>query len=144
MHDSEIQSLQSKLDQCESGNQDAIITKNELDLCRGELTDEQNSKQQINQDLQSAKENIKTLKDQNKKLNQSLQSAKRNIETLKDDKKELQNQMVSEKAESKRLLDKTRKLENEKQRLNNRNRNLENSLDSCQETVKIFVHGRSV
>ena len=81
--------MQSELDHCETDNQGKVIIKKELDLCRGELTDEQNSKQQINQDLQNEKQNVKTLEDENKKLKQSLQSAERRIETLKDDKKVL-------------------------------------------------------
>ena len=111
----ENDSMQSKLDQCESGNQDAIITHNELDSCRGELTDEKNSKQRIYQDLQSSK---------------------RNIETLEDDKKVLQNQLNSEKVESDRLRDRIRKLENENQRLNSANQNLPNSPDLCQLKIK--------
>ena len=117
----ENDSMQSKLNQCDSGYQDAIITKNELDSCRGELTDEQNSKQQIYQDLQNAKRNIKTLRDdknvlQNKlnlektendnlrhqfttveksekKLNKRLKSAQQSIHTLKDEKEVLQKQL---------------------------------------------------
>ena len=107
MHDSEIQSLQSKLDQCESDNQDAIITKHELDLCRRELTDEQNSKQQIYQDLQRAKKNIKTFQKDKKILQNQLKSSKEIID--------------SEQAESKRLRDRTRKLEKEIQSLKNQN-----------------------
>ena len=130
MHDSEVQSLQSKLDQCESDNQDAIITKHELDLCRGELTDEQNSKQQIYQDLQRAKKNIKTFQDDKKILQNQLKSSNEIID--------------SEQAESKRLRDQTRKLEEEIQSLKNQNRNLQNSLDSSQETGKTFSHSRGV
>ena len=117
----ENDSMQSKLNQCDSGYQDAIITKNELDSCRGELTDEQNSKQQIYQDLQNAKRNIKTLRDdknvlQNKlnlektendnlrhqftavqksekKLSKRLKNAQQSIDTLKDEKEVLQNQL---------------------------------------------------
>ena len=117
----ENDSMQSKLVQCESGNQGAIIIKNELDSCRGDLTDEQNSKQQIYQDLLSAKQNVKSLEDENNKLNKSLQSANRNIETLKDEKKVLQTQLISEKTESDRLTDSLRnrilQLENEKGRI---------------------------
>ena len=88
---------------------------------RGDLTDEQNSKQQIYQDLLSAKQNVKSLEDENNKLNKSLQSANRNIETLKDEKKVLQTQLISEKTESDRLTDSLRnrilQLENEKGRI---------------------------
>ena len=89
--------MQSELDHCNTDNQGKVIIKKELDLCQDELADEQNSKQQIFQNLQSAKQNIKTLEDENKRHNQSLQSANRNIETLKGDKKVLQNQLNSEK-----------------------------------------------
>ena len=111
--------MQSKLDQCENDNQDAIITKNELDSCHGELTDEQNSKQQIYEELQSAK---------------------RNITTLEDDKKVLQNQRNSEKAESDRLRDRITNFETENHGLNISNQNLQNSLDSCQENGKKTFH----
>ena len=79
--------MQSKLDQCESDNQYAIITKNELESCRGELTDEQNSKQQIYQELQSAKRNIKTLEDRIGKLeneNQDLSNENQNLQNSLD------------------------------------------------------------
>ena len=140
----EHDSMQSKLDQCESGNQDAIMTQNELVSCRDELTNEHNLKQQIYQKLQSAKQKVKILEDDNKRHSQSLQSAERNIETLKDDKKVLQNQLNSEKTESERLRDRIRKLENENQGLHKQNQNIQNSIDSCQETGKITFKRLSV
>ena len=59
-YETRIQELQDKLskfenqngallDQCQSGNQDAVIIRKELDLCRDELTKEQNSKEQFSQ-----------------------------------------------------------------------------------------------
>ena len=113
--------MQSKLDQYESGNQDAIITKNKLDSCRDELTKEQNSKQQISQDLQRAKQEIKTLEDEIKRHERSMRSANRDIETLKDElnseifeKKLLQNELNSEKARNDNLRNQIRQLKNEK------------------------------
>ena len=119
----ENDSIQSKLVKCESGYQGVIIAKNELDSCRGELTDEQNSKQQVYQDLQSAK---------------------RNIKTLEGDKKVLQNQLNSEKAESDRLRDQIRKLENDNQGLNNQNRNLYQSLQSARSNIKTLNNEKEV
>ena len=135
-----IQKLQNKLnqketlmDQCQSGNQDAFITRKELDSCRDELTDEQDSKQQIYQNLQNAKQNIKTLEDENKRHSS-------NIETLKDEQKILQNQLNLEKAENDNLGHQIRQLKNEKsievRNLNNQNQKLQNSLESCQNRLK--------
>jgi len=85
IHGSRMESMQSELDQCQSGNQDAVIIKKELDLCRDELTEEQDSKELLSQNLRSAQRNIKTLEDDNQKLDQSLLSAKQNITILKDE-----------------------------------------------------------
>ena len=132
--------MQSKLDHCETDNQEKVIIKKELDSCRDELTDEQNSKQQIYQDLQGAKQNIKALEDENKRYNRSMRSANRNIETLKDEKKVLQNQLNSEKAENDNLRNQIRQLKKEKSievgKLSNQNQDLQNSLDSCQVRIK--------
>ena len=89
IHESQIGSMQSKLDQCQSGNQDTVIIRKELDLCRDELTDEQNSKEKLSQNLSSAQRNIKTLEDDNRKLDQSLLSTKQNITILKDENQKL-------------------------------------------------------
>ena len=50
-YETRIQKLQNKLnqketllDQCQSGNQDVVITRKELDSCRDELTVEEDSK----------------------------------------------------------------------------------------------------
>ena len=40
---SRMELLQSILDECESGNQDAIITQKELDICRGQLNDDKSN-----------------------------------------------------------------------------------------------------
>ena len=74
-----------------------------------------------------------------RQIYQDLQCAKHNIVTLKDDQKELQNQLISAKAESQRLLDQTRELENGNQSLKNQNRNHQNMIvengcvDMCEE-----------
>ena len=79
-----IESLQSQLSGCQSNNQDSNITGKELDLCREELTDEQNSKDEL-------KQNITMLEGRNRKLDQSLKSAKRNITALEDENQELRD-----------------------------------------------------
>ena len=129
MHGSRIKTIQLKLDQCKSESQDAVKSKKELDSCRDELTDERNSKEQIYQDFQSSKQNIKTLEDENKRHNRSMRSANRNIETLKDEKKVLQNQLNSEKAENDNLRNQIRQLKNER---NNEERNLNNQNQNLQ------------
>ena len=86
---STIESIQSELAQCKSGNQDAVLTRKELDLCHNELTEEQNSKEQLSRNFQSANGNIKTL----------------------------QNQLKSEKAENENLRNRIQQLESEKSRI---------------------------
>ena len=73
-----IESLQSQLSGCNSDNQDSVIIEKELDLCREELTAEQNSKDKL-------KLNITMLEVRNRKLAQSLNSAKRDITALEDE-----------------------------------------------------------
>ena len=138
MQENRIQSMQSKLNHCETDNQGKVILEKELNSCRDELTDEHNAKQQIYQDLQSAKQNIKTLEEENKRHNRSMRSANRNIETLKDEKKVLQNQLNSEKGENVDLRNQIRQLKRiiEVRNLNNQNQNLQNSFDSCQDKIK--------
>ena len=140
MQEDRIQSMQSKLNHCETDNQGKVILEKELNSCRDELTDEHNAKQQIYQDLQGAKQNIKALEDENKRYNRSMRSANRNIETLKDEKKVLQNQLNSEKAENDNLRNQIRQLKKEKSievgKLSNQNQDLQNSLDSCQVRIK--------
>ena len=64
MQENKIQSMQTKLDHCETDNQGKVILEKELDSCRNELTEEQNLKEQLSRNLQSAKGNIKTLQNQ--------------------------------------------------------------------------------
>ena len=59
-YETRIQQLQDKLnetvallDECQSGNEDALIIQKELDLCRVELIEEQNSKEQLNSTISS-------------------------------------------------------------------------------------------
>ena len=89
MHGRRLESMQSELDQCQSGNQDAVITRKELDLCRDEFVKEQNSKEQLSRNLQSANGKIKAL----------------------------QNELNSEKAENVNLRNRIQKLEHENARI---------------------------
>ena len=77
MHEGRIKTIQSKLDQCKSGSQNAIATKKELDLCRQELSDEQKSKKDL-------KRNIKILQNNNDKLQNQLTSKNYEIENLRN------------------------------------------------------------
>ena len=92
----ENDSIQSKLDQCESGNQDAIIMKNELDACREDLDVCREVVEHGNLNLKPICDfqNVKILENENKMLKQSLLSAKINIEALMDEKKVSQNQLL--------------------------------------------------
>ena len=77
MHGGRIKTIQSKLDQCESGSQVVVTTKKELDLCRDELSDEQKSKEDL-------KRNVKTLQNDNDKLQKQLTSKNDEIENLRN------------------------------------------------------------
>ena len=71
LHDSyerRDQEQQDKLETCENQNEAVVITRRELDLCRDELTDEQTSKEQLNQNLRSVKQNMKSLELENENL----------------------------------------------------------------------------
>ena len=91
-----IDSWQSKLNQCESANQDGVISRKELEQCREELTNEQNSKDKLNQNLQRTIQSLEAAKDQNDKL---------------------KNQLTLEKAENENRLNRIQQLEVEKSRM---------------------------
>ena len=77
MHKGRMNTIQSKLDQCESGSQDAVTTRKELDLCHHRLSDEQKSTKDL-------KRNIKTLQNNNDKLQNQLTSKNNEIENLRN------------------------------------------------------------
>ena len=80
-----IEHLYSELEQCKSGNQDSVISRKELDLCRDELSDELNEKNQLNRNLQ-------VLRNHNNSLQNQLASKRTENQNL-------QTQLTAEKAE---------------------------------------------
>ena len=127
-----VESMQSELDQCQSGYQEAVIIRKELDLCLDELTDEQNSKEQLFQNLRNAQGNITTLKDDKEKLQGQLNSEKAENENLRNRIQQLENENPRFRSESSQnqleMSDKVRGLTNE-------NENLQSSLDMCQKNL---------
>ena len=103
INENKIDSMQSELDQCKSGNQDAVITRKELDLCRDQLSDELISKKKLNQSLQNVKQNITMLEVENQKVDQSLFNANRNITILKNENQKLNQGLQSAKLNIKTL-----------------------------------------
>ena len=123
-----VESMQSELDQCQSGYQEAVIIRKELDLCRDELTNEQNSKEQLFQNLRNAQGNITTLKDDKEKLQVQLNSEKAENVNLRNRIQQLENEKARIQSESSQnqleISDKVRDLTKE-------NQDLQSSLDMC-------------
>ena len=115
-----IESIQSELEQCQSGVQGVVVIRKELDLCRDELTDEKDSKEQLSKDLRIAKGNIKT---------------------LEDGKEALQNELNSKKAETENLRNQTGQLQNVKTRILSELSGIQTSLDACQSDRNIICKG---
>ena len=102
--------MQSKLDQCESGNQEAVIAKKELDSCRRELSAVQTSERKLSHDLRTAKKNYRTLKDKKEVLYNQLNLEKTESENLRNrirqleiENDELHNQLNSLKPQKSRI-----------------------------------------
>ena len=129
IHESQMQSMQSKLDQCNSGNQDAVIIRKELDSCRYELTEEHNSKEQLSLNLINAKGNTKTLEDENEVLQIQLNSEKEENENLRNRIRQLKNENIRIQSE---LSQNQREMANKVRDLTNENQGLRNSLDTDQ------------
>ena len=123
--------MQSELDQCKSGNQDSVITRKELDSCRYELTEEQNSKEQLSRNFQSANGNIKTLQNQ-------LNSEKAENENLRNRIRQLETENTRIQSGSSRN---QREMSNKVRSLTNENQNLQSSLDLCQLNQKMDCDG---
>ena len=126
--------MQSKLDQCKSGDQNAVITRKELDSCLDELDDEHNSKEQLSQKIRSAEGNIKTLKDEKEGLQNQLNSEKSQNENLRDRIRQLEIEKTKILSE----FENQRETVNKQQILTNENQNLQRSLETCRENQKIF------
>ena len=142
MLESRIESIQTKFKRCHSNYQDKITIEKELDLCREELSDERNSKEQINQNLQNTEQNylnlIKTVADENEKLKQSLQSATQNFEHLKDDKEVLQNHLNLEKIENDNLRHQFTTVEKSEKKLNKRLKSAQQSIHTLKDEKEVL------
>ena len=56
------------MDQCKSGNQDAVICKKELGLCRNELKDEQNKNNQLEKKFHNIEKKALQLEGENTRI----------------------------------------------------------------------------
>ena len=91
-----IESLEAELDACKSDDQDAVLCKKQLDLCRGELIDGENAVNNLNDILRTTQENLKALENENDALQNQLASEKAENETLqKQIRKLLDSQMTN-------------------------------------------------
>ena len=147
MQTKEIESLKSEMKECQSVNQDAVISRKELDLCRDELSDELNEKNQLNQNLQ-------VLQNENNSLRNQLASKTAENENFKA-------QLMAKEAENDDLRSRIRRLESDKaklQSLNERNqklndlytnaiawnRNLQNRVESLQSELDLQLPCRLI
>ena len=126
------------MDQCKNGKPGAVITEKEFDLCRDELTDEQDSKKQLFQNLKIAKRNIKTLEDEKEVLQNQLNSEKAGTENLRNRIRQLENEKTRIQSESARN---QRESADKVHRLTNESQNLQSSLDFCQGNQKMDCDG---
>ena len=78
-----IEHLNFKLEECKSGNEDAVIPRKELDLCRDELSDELNQKNQLNQNLQVLQNQLASEKTENENFKTQLTAEKAEIQDLR-------------------------------------------------------------
>ena len=118
--ENETISLQSTLHQCQTGNQNGLISRKELESCRDEVTEEQNAKEVLNQ-------NLKVMEHQNTDLRNQLASEKAENENLRNRIRQLENGMISLQSESGH-----RELANKIRDLTKENQNLKDRLDSCE------------
>ena len=99
MQQKNIESLQSKLDACQSGNQDAILCEKELDLRRDELIDSQNAKIKLAEKLRKTESYLKSLENKNDALQNELASEKTKNENLQHQIRELEKENTKIKSE---------------------------------------------
>ena len=99
MQTGKVESLQSKLDACQSGNQDVILCETELDLCRDELIDSQNEQTKLTEKLRKTENNLKFLKNKNDALQNELASEKTKNENLQNQIRELEKENTKIKSE---------------------------------------------
>ena len=95
--------LQTKLAQCKSGNQNRLISRKELELCRKELSDELNSKDHLNQTLQSMELNLEAVQDENDALQGRLTSEKAKNKNFEKRIQQLESEKIRMQSESSRV-----------------------------------------
>ena len=121
--------LQKKLESCESGNQDEMILRKELDLCRDELLDEKNLNDQQYRNLRLAERNIKSLEGENDELQNQLTAEKAKIQNLQNRIQQLESdlsRMQSQSSQNQReMRKKVQVLTTDKQNLQDEVRELE-------------------
>ena len=95
--------LQTKLAQCKSGNQNRLISRKELELCRKELSDELNSKDHLNQTLRSMELNLEAVQDENDALQGRLTSEKAKNKNFEKRIQQLESEKIRMQSESSRV-----------------------------------------
>ena len=141
MHGNRMDTLQSKLDACQSNDQDAVISGKELELCREKLSDEQLSKEQLNQNLRSAQQNLQAAQKENRELKIQSSSEKAEIENLRNKIRQLENEKLRMKSESSRS---QRETATKIRGLTYENQNLQKFLDRCESTQNMICKGAIV
>ena len=92
MQQKNIETLQSKLNACQSGNRDAILCEKELDLRRDELIDSQNEQTKL-------AEKLRKTENKNDALQNELASEKTKNENLQHQIRELEKENTKIKSE---------------------------------------------
>ena len=119
-----VMSLQSTLDQCQSNNQDAVISRKELELCRDELNDELIVNNSLQNQLAS-----KTAENENFKAQLMAKEAEN------DDLRSRIRRLESDKAKLQSLNERNQKLNDLYTNSIEWNRNLQNRVESLQSTL---------
>ena len=101
--------LQTKLDQCESGNHNGVICRKELELCRNELSDEQKSNEQLNHTLQNVEESLEAVQNENDAFQNQLTSEKAENGNLQKEIQKLKSEMIRMQSESSRRQEELKK-----------------------------------
>ena len=138
-----IESWESKLYQCESGNQNGVISRKELELCRKELSDEQNSKDRLNQTLQSIEKSLNVMQDKNDELQNQLTSEKAENENLQNEIQQLKSEKIKLQSESSRRQEELKKeLDFEKTTNSATIQNLNNYISRFTNDIKVLKNDK--
>ena len=99
------------------GDQDAVTTRQELDLCRDNLIDERKLKEKLEQELQDEKRSINILENENENLRNQGTSDRLVIENLRNSIRQLERQMNESSIEQSKLVHKVRDLTDQNEKL---------------------------